>query len=108
MVLTVKEQREQMMSELRKGICEVTFTKVNGDKRVASTTLSTNHVPEQPNTATYSDGQPKTRKVNEETVVFWDMNKEGFRSFRVDSVVAFERLTGEGVKDGQPQPSQDD
>jgi hypothetical protein len=106
MVLTVKEQREQMMEELRKGICEVTFTKVNGDKRVASATLSTNHVPAQPNTATYSDGQPKTRKVNEETVVFWDMNNEGVRSFRVDSVISFERLTGVGVKDGEPEQNQ--
>ena len=105
---TVTEQREYMMDELRKGICEVTFTKVNGEKRVASATLSTNHVPAQPNTATYSDGEVKTRKVNEETVVFWDMNKEGFRSFRVDSVIDFERLTGVGVKDGETQPDQND
>lgn len=109
---TIAEQREYMMDELRKGICEVTFTKVNGETRVASATLSPNHVP-QTNT-TYSDGEPivdalhKTRKVNEETVVFWDMNKEGFRSFRIASVTSFERLTGVGVKDGETQPDQDD
>ena len=105
---TITEQREYMMDELRKGICEVTFTKVNGETRVASATLSENHVPPQPNTATYTNGNPKTRKVNEETVVVWDMNKEGFRSFRVESVTAFERLTGIGVKDGEPEQNQND
>ena len=105
---TITEQSEYMMDELRKGICEVTFTKVNGETRVASATLSENHVPSQPNTATYTDGNTKTRKVNEEPVVFWDMNKEGFRSFRVESVTAFERLTGIGVKDGEPEQNQND
>jgi hypothetical protein len=79
--------------ELRKGICEITFQKKNGDIREMVCTLSMNHIPE--------DKQPKgtgTEKPSKDAIAVWDVRKEDWRSFRIDSVITFERLTGHGVK----------
>ena len=81
-------------SELRSGICEMTFNKKDGTVREMVCTLSMNHIPE--------DKQPKgtgTGTSKNEAIAVWDVRKEDWRSFRIDSVVTFERLTGHGVKD---------
>ena len=82
---------KQMKEELSKGICEVTFTKKNGDERVMPCTLVFDHIPE--------DRWPSgtgTQHQSQDTIAVWCMDKEGWRSFRVDSVTKFERLTGIG------------
>ena len=81
---------QQMKEELSKGICEVTFTKKNGDERVMPCTLVFDHIPEE--------HHPKgtSTNVSQDTIAVWCMDKEGWRSFRVESVTNFERLTGLG------------
>jgi hypothetical protein len=37
--------------------------------------------------------QKKIRALNEEVLPVWDCDKEGWRSFRIDSVKSFEVLT---------------
>ena len=79
-----------MKEELNRGICEVTFTKKNGDERVMPCTLVFDHIPEE--------HHPKgtSTNVSQDTIAVWCMDKEGWRSFRVESVTNFERLTGLG------------
>ena len=80
-----------MKAELNKGICEVTFTKKNGEERVMPCTLVFDSIPEE--------HQPKgtgSAHQSQETIAVWCMDKEAWRSFRVDSVTKFERLTGLG------------
>ncbi len=82
---------KKMKSELNEGICEVTFTKKNGEERVMPCTLVFDHIPE--------DLRPKgnvTQHRTQDTIAVWCMDKEAWRSFRVDSVMKFERLTGHG------------
>lgn len=82
---------KKMKSELNEGICEVTFTKKNGEERVMPCTLVFDHIPE--------DLRPKgnvTQHRTQDTIAVWCMDKEAWRSFRVDSVTKFERLTGHG------------
>ena len=80
-----------MKAELNKGICEVTFTKKNGDERVMPCTLVFDSIPE----AHQPKGTGSTHQ-SQETIAVWCMDKEAWRSFRVDSVTKFERLTGIG------------
>ena len=80
-----------LKEELNKGICEVTFTKKNGEERVMPCTLVFDHIPEE--------HHPKgtgSQHNSQETIAVWCMDKEAWRSFRVDSVKSFERLTGIG------------
>jgi len=79
--------RTEMMNELTSRVCEVTFTKVNGDTRIMSCTLDPKVVP----AATKEDllSQKAVRQVNEEVIPVWDVKAEGWRSFRVDRVTEF-------------------
>lgn len=84
--------RNEMVKQLKNGICEVIFEKVNGDVRTMSATLSPNHLPER------DDKAPAGLQRSEDVVAVWDMLKEDWRSFRVNSVKQFEQLTGDAVK----------
>ena len=80
-----------MKEELNKGICEVTFTKKNGEERVMPCTLVFDNIHEEHHPKGTGSGHQ-----SQETIAAWCMDKEAWRSFRVDSVTKFERLTGIG------------
>ena len=73
--------RNDIISNLQEGICTVVFTKANGDERVMNCTLMDEYLPE-----TQSKGESK---VNESVVNCFDVEANGWRSFRVDSVIQF-------------------
>ena len=83
-----KQIRTKMIEELQLGEKVVTFTKVNGEKRVMTCTLDASIIP----VATKEDplSQKKVRSVSDEVLPVWDVNAKGWRSFRIDSVVSFE------------------
>ena len=81
-----KEIRTKMIEELQLGEKIVTFTKVNGEKRVMTCTLDANLIPDPIEIKAEKSPKP----VNEEVLPVWDVNAKGWRSFRIDSVVSFE------------------
>lgn len=81
-----KQIRTEMIKELQAGTKVVTFTKVNGEQRVMTCTLDANLIPDP--IEIKADKSPKP--VNEEVLPVWDVNANGWRSFRIDSVVSFE------------------
>ena len=81
---------EEYLGKLKKGIFEVTFTKVNGEQRIMNFTLHDKVIPQ----ATKKDPltQTKVREINENVVSVWDVKAEGWRSFRTANVTEFKRL----------------
>lgn len=80
--------REEMMAALIEKDCRVIFKKQStGEERQMICTLRPEIVPQ----ATKEDplSQKKVRAVNEEVVAAWDIENQGWRAFRVDSVVSF-------------------
>ena len=79
--------RNMMMQELQQRVCRVIFKKTNGEERDMMCTLQEDVVP----AATKEDplSQKKVRSINEEVIPVWDVNANGWRSFRVDSVISF-------------------
>lgn len=71
--------RNELVEKLSANICEVTFTKVNGDQRVMPCTLREDILPTR-------SSDTKERKVNESVLSVWVTDANGWRSFRVDSV----------------------
>ena len=68
------------------GQCRVIFTKLNGEERNMVCTLKEGVIPK----ATKDPiSQKKVRDLNEEVLAVWDVNKEGWRSFRIANVVSF-------------------
>lgn len=82
-----EELKTEILAGLRAGEKTVTFTKVNGDKRVMTCTLQEGVIP--PATKTDPLSQKKVRAVNPEVQVVYDVEKDGWRSFRWDSLVAW-------------------
>ena len=77
MILT----RNELIEALQAHKCVVKFTKVNGEVREMPCTLREDIVPKV---------EPKTqrsKKTNESVVSVWCLDKNEWRSFRVDSVL---------------------
>lgn len=73
-------KREQLIEQLKNNICEVSFTKVNGESRTMPCTLRSDVLPKQENIA------ESRKKFNENVVSVWVTDIDQWRSFRVDSV----------------------
>lgn len=79
--------KEEIGKILRDNVCEVTFTKVNGEKRVMPCTLKTSIVPPTPEPKNLAEGEvPKVKKSNPDTMSVWCLDKKEWRSFRVANV----------------------
>jgi|TARA_Y100000389_G_scaffold187704_1_gene209426 hypothetical protein len=77
---TYEELKESTITKLKQGEVIVTFTKINGDKRVMTCTLEEGVIP--PATKDDTASQKKVRSISEETQIVWDINAKGWRSFR--------------------------
>lgn len=74
--------RNEVLEQLRERVCRVIFTKVNGEERDMQCTLNMDLIP--------TEKQPKTGKeYNDAVVRAFDINKEEFRSFRVENIISF-------------------
>ena len=71
-------KREALVKSLQKNIMSVVFTKVNGEERTMNCTLSEYILPE-----TTGDS---TKKENLEVLSVWDIDKDAWRSYRLDSI----------------------
>lgn len=78
----MKLTKEELLEKLRNRVCEVTFTKVNGEIRTMPCTLRADIVP------AYERKTPIKEATEKEsaTLSVWCIDKQAWRSFRVDSV----------------------
>jgi len=83
--------REWLRELLRERVVGVTFIKKDGTERVMQATLSQNFIPE----ATNSENSATTRKKSDEALAVWDIEAQGWRSFRWDSVKQVNFTLGE-------------
>jgi hypothetical protein len=83
--------REWLKGLLRERVVGVTFIKKDGTERVMQATLSENFIPEVQN----SENSATTRKKSDEALAVWDIEAQGWRSFRWDSVKTVNFTLGE-------------
>ena len=74
--------KDILLTALKNNICAVTFTKINGEKRVMPCTLKEDIIPKQEHRG--------TKKPNDAVVSVWCVDKSEWRSFRVDNVLDLE------------------
>jgi hypothetical protein len=70
---------------LKTGWYRIIFTKADGSQRLMLGTLDPAYLPKKP----LEEGHVP-RKENDQVVNVWDTQADGWRSFRVDSVILFE------------------
>ena len=81
---TISLDKQSIQSELTKGPLLVTFTKKDGTLRDMKCTLAEWLVP-QPEVV---DATPRIVVENDNLVKAYDLEKQGWRSFNVDSVIS--------------------
>lgn len=84
--LDVDSRNREIRSMLHHGVCEVTFTKVNGETRTMPCTLDSALLPPQPLKEFH-----ETRLYKPETLSVWCLDKMEWRSFRVANVTKIVR-----------------
>jgi len=75
--------REELVTMLNEGICEVTFTKVNGETRVMPCTLQADLLPV---ISVEKLKESKERHTSADNLSVWCTDKNEWRSFRVANV----------------------
>ena len=73
--------KSNILNLLHTGVIEVKFKKVDGSERVMKCTLLESYVKPHEKTT------DREKKINEDVISVWDVEKEGWRSFRYDSVI---------------------
>ena len=87
--------RDEIIDILHNNVANITFTKVNGDVRVLKCTLLDQYLPQKEVDPSGVDieliSETQERKaINDNVVVVFDVENDGYRSFRVDSVTSME------------------
>lgn len=75
--------REEVKDLLQNGIYHVQFEKVDGSVRDMHCTLDKKLLPEHEK----KEDDKSHRKINENVLPVWDVENQGWRSFRIDSIV---------------------
>ena len=77
--------RSTLNHMLHSGIVNVKFTKTDGSERDMRCTLVDNMV------KTHEKKTDREKKINENIISVWDVDKEGWRSFRYDSIISINK-----------------
>ena len=83
-------ERDTILKDLREYVIEVTFTKVNGEQRNMRCTLRPDLLP--PNYVNEISEEKKYHQTNPDVIAAWDVQKGGWRSFRIDSVTYIQNV----------------
>ena len=84
--------RNVLLKDLFSEVLEVTFTKVNGETRVMRCTLRQDLLPQ--NTDIKHLDEEHKKEQNLAVIAAWDLQANGWRSFRVDSVQYVQSMIG--------------
>lgn len=83
--MVLKYERDALMYDLKLHPLEIRFKKVNGETRVMRCTLMKHLLPVSDTQFEQLEEQHK-KPENLNTIVVWDLQANGWRSFRIDSV----------------------
>lgn len=89
MELDLDSLREEILNTLRKGVCEVTFKKVNGERRVMPCTLQAELLPAQ-NQKELTFETIRERKGD--AISVWCTDAQAWRSFKLGNFISIKAL----------------
>ena len=84
---TIDDRRTVIAELLRQGVCEVTFTKINGELRTMPCTIDPRIVPPAPGPRVLAEGEiARVKKSNPDNMSVWCTDKNEWRSFKLANV----------------------
>jgi hypothetical protein len=85
--------RYELKQILENSVTTVVFTKVNGEKREMKCTLLSEYLPKSDVAGKQLITETLTKEENPSTLRVWDVENNGWRSFRMDSINSVSSLT---------------
>lgn len=82
--------RDTLLKDLQEQVIKVTFTKVNGEKRVLTCSLLSKYLPVNTDKNHLISEHKKPENLS--TLAVWDVENGGWRSFRIESVEYVEAM----------------
>lgn len=86
----MKYERQNLINDLKSHVVEVTFIKVNGERRIMRCTLDQRIIPHDNRHLDEQHQKPENLNV----IVCWDVQANGWRSFHVSSVEYAQEVEG--------------
>ena len=83
-------ERDNVKTVLQNHIGLVRFMKVEGTERLMKCTLKPDLLPPKETDRLQQAGFDPQKPVNEKILSVWDLEKEGWRSFRIDSIMSIQ------------------
>jgi hypothetical protein len=80
----IANRKKMLKSFLSHNKVQVTFTKVNGDTRIMNCTLNEDLIPVKLDKSVY---EPKNKADNPNTIAVYDLDKNAWRSFRIENII---------------------
>lgn len=77
--------RSEMIALLQEHQCRVIFKKADGQERDMICTLAEEFLPKQVDL----EEAIQKKAANQMVIAVWDLDKQAWRSFRVDSIISF-------------------
>jgi hypothetical protein len=78
-------KHDALLNDLRQNVIEVTFIKEDGSERIMRCTLMPRHLPVK--YLEEQEAEKKFHRENQEVIRCWDVQANGWRSFKVSSVI---------------------
>jgi hypothetical protein len=85
--------RYELKQILENSVTTVVFTKVNGEQREMKCTLLSEYLPKLDVAGKQLLTETLTKEENPSTLRVWDVENNGWRSFRMDSINSVSSLT---------------
>ena len=80
--------RDNVLGDLREHIVEITFDKVNGERRIMRCTLMPAYLPASyRNNIEEQKQEAEFHRNNKDSIAVWDITNAGWRSFKIESVI---------------------
>ncbi len=76
--------KEKLKELLQQNVLEIKFKKIDGSERIMNCSLIQEIIPISENKT-----PKKAKPENENVLAVWDLEKDAFRSFRVDSLIGY-------------------
>lgn len=86
-------QKYELKEMLQNSVTTVVFTKVDGTEREMNCTLLAEYLPNQETDKQQLLTENATRTENPNTISVWDLDNNGWRSFRIDSIKSVAKKT---------------
>jgi hypothetical protein len=81
--------RKNIIEALQRGICEITFDKVNGERRVMPCTLKTEFLPEKNQKDLTFEALKESKS---DAISVWCTDANGWRSFKLSNFISINPL----------------